>query len=233
MAPTVLIVEDDPGIVVGMVEALRESGFEVRTAEDGPAALGVLDEIPVDLVLLDLTLPGMDGLDVCRAIRSRSQVPVVMVTSRSEPSDVVTGLELGADDYIVKPFEASVLVARAKAVLRRYGDDVTRVREARDLCVDELGFTATKGGEPLSLTPIEMRLLVELVRNQGKLMTREELLEQVWGYGYLGDSRLVDMAIMRLRDKLGAPPDEPPYIATVRGVGYRFEADPQPDAPHR
>lgn len=229
MSPTVLIVEDDPGIVVGMVEALQESGFEVRATGDGPTAVDALAAESIDLVLLDLNLPGPDGFDICRVIRATSQVPIVMVTARSDSSDVVAGLELGADDYIVKPFEAAVLVARAKAVLRRYGDDAPRTREARDLVVDELAFNASKGGERLSLSPVEMRLLVELVRNEGRLMRREELLEQVWGYGYLGDSRLVDMAIKRLRDKLGQPPDDSPYIATVRGVGYRFESVSSPE----
>lgn len=225
MPPTVLIVEDDPAIVIAMVEALEEDGFVTCVAEDGQAALRAMDALPIDLVLLDLRLPGIDGFEVCRQIRRRSEVPVVMVTARSDATEVVAGLDLGADDYIVKPFEASVLVARAKAVLRRYSDDAPRQREVRDLAVDEAAFTAHKGEDPLALTPIEMRLLVELVRNKGTTMTRETLLEQVWGYGYLGDSRLVDMAIKRLRDKLGEPPSEVPYVATVRGVGYRFEDD--------
>ncbi len=226
MPLTVLIVEDDSDVVTTMVEAFEDEGFDVCVAGDGPSALQALDALPIDLVLLDLRLPGLDGFEVCQRIRRRSEVPVVMVTARSDASEVVTGLDLGADDYIVKPFEAAVLVARARAVLRRYGDDAPRVRTARDLSVDEVAFAAFKHAEPLALTPIEMRLLVELVRNQGKLMSREDLLEQVWGYGYLGDSRLVDMAIKRLRDKLGTAPEDPPYIATVRGVGYRFEADP-------
>lgn len=229
MSPTALIVEDDPGIVVGMVEALQEAGFEVCAAGDGPTAIDALAATSVDLVLLDLNLPGPDGFEICRSIRETSQVPIVMVTARSDASDVVAGLELGADDYIVKPFEATVLVARAKAVLRRYGDDAPRIRETRDLLVDELAFSASQRGLRLSLSPIEMRLLVELVRSEGRLMSREELLERVWGYGYLGDSRLVDMAIKRLRDKLGEPPDDTPYIATVRGVGYRFESGSPPD----
>jgi two-component system, OmpR family, response regulator MtrA len=231
MPPTVLVVEDDPDVATAMVEALEEAGFDVSVAVDGPAALDSVDARPVDLVLLDLRLPGLDGFEVCQRIRRRSEVPVVMVTARSDASEIVTGLELGADDYIVKPFEAAVLVARARAVLRRYADDAPRVRAARDLAIDEMAFSASKDGAPLALTAIEMRLLVELVRNQGKVMSREELLEQVWGYGYLGDSRLVDMAIKRLRDKLSEPPADPPYITTVRGVGYRFEDDPEPAAP--
>lgn len=226
MPPTVLIVEDDADVVTTMLEALEEAGFEVCVASDGPSGLDALDAVPIDLVLLDLHLPGLDGFEVCQRIRRRSEVPVVMVTARSDASDVVVGLDLGADDYIMKPFDASVLVARARAVLRRYGDDAPGLREARDLVVDEVAFVASKQAMPMTLTPIEMRLLVELVRNQGKLMSREDLLEQVWGYGYLGDSRLVDMAIKRLRDKLGDPPDDPPYITTVRGLGYRFEAAP-------
>jgi two-component system response regulator MtrA len=220
-----LIVEDDPTVVTAMVEALEEEGFDTCVAGEGQSALRALEALPIDLVLLDLRLPGIDGFDVCRQIRRQSEVPVVMVTARADATEVVTGLDLGADDYIVKPFDASVLVARAKAVLRRYSEDAPRLREARDLTVDESAFLASKAEQPLALTPIEMRLLVELVRNQGKIMTREDLLEQVWGYGYLGDSRLVDMAIRRLRAKLGDPPSDPPYIATVRGVGYRFEAD--------
>jgi two-component system response regulator MtrA len=226
MSPNALIVEDDPAVVTAMVEALEEAGFEACVAEDGDAALQALEALPIDLVLLDLRLPGADGFEVCREIRRRSEVPVVIVTARSDASGIVAGLDLGADDYIIKPFEASVLVARARAVLRRYGDDAPRTRDARDLSIDEAAFVATKQGGPLALTTIEMRLLVELVRNQGRLMSRQDLLEGVWGYGYLGDSRLVDMAIKRLRDKLGEPPSEQPYIATVRGAGYRFEADP-------
>lgn len=229
-SPTALIVEDDPAVVTAMVEALEEASFEVSVAGDGDAAMRAVEALPIDLVLLDLHLPGVDGFEVCRQIRRRSEVPIVMVTARADADDIVTGLDLGADDYIVKPFDASVLVARARAVLRRYGDDAPRTRVARDLSVDEAAFTATKGDEQLPLTPIELRLLVELVRNQGRVMTREDLLESVWGYGYLGDSRLVDMAIKRLRDKLGDPPEDPPYIATVRGAGYRLEADPSGEA---
>ena len=172
MAPTVLVVEDDPDILAAMVEALEEGGFDVCVAVDGPAALDSVATLPIDLVLLDLRLPGLDGFEVCQRIRRRSEVPVVMVTARSDASEIVTGLELGADDYIVKPFEAAVLVARARAVLRRYADDAPRLRAARDLAIDEVAFAAEKDGQPLTLTPIEMRLLVELVRNQGKVMSR-------------------------------------------------------------
>ena len=215
--------------VDGSDEMLAAARARLRSTENVELRRGTLEALPIDLVLLDLRLPGLDGFEVCRRIRRRSEVPVVIVTARSDAAGIVTGLDLGADDYIVKPFEAAVLVARARAVLRRYGDDAPRVREVRDLSVDEAAFTACKGGERLALTPIEMRLLVELVRNEGTLMTREDLLESVWGYGYLGDSRLVDMAIKRLRDKLGDAPTELPYIATIRGAGYRFESDPPRD----
>jgi DNA-binding response OmpR family regulator len=225
MATNVLVVEDDQDISRMMTIVLEDAGLEVTVAGDGAGALRAFDALPFDLVVLDLRLPDVDGYAVCRHIRQTSTIPIVMVTARADASDVVTGLNLGADDYIVKPFQAEVLVARVRAVLRRYGDEAPRVRRARDLVIDEPAFTATKGDEALALTPVEMRLLVELVRSQGKAQSREELLESVWGYGYLGDSRLVDMAIKRLRDKLGRAPSDPPYISTVRGVGYRFEGD--------
>ena len=178
-----------------------------------------------DLVILDLMLPGLSGLDVCREVRRTSNIPIVILTARSDAADVVAGLELGADDYITKPFEPAVLAARVRAVMRRVGDDdpSPAVVTGRDLRVDEGAFTASRDDVPLSLTSMELRLLAELVRHPGQVMTREMLLERVWGYDYLGDSRLVDMAIKRLRDKLGEPADPPAYISTVRGVGYRFE----------
>ena len=219
----VLLVEDDRSVqeVAGMV--LERAGFEVVVADDGPSALEELERRAFDVVVLDVMLPGMSGFEVCRRLRRETAVPIVMLTARSDADDVVTGLELGADDYLTKPFEPKVLAARVRAVLRRSSPVPAGPLTCRDLEVDEAAFTAQRSGCALTLTKIELRLLAELVRHAGEVMSRGALLDRVWGYDYLGDSRLVDMAIKRLRDKLGDPPDPPPYITTVRSVGYRFE----------
>ena len=222
MSARILIVEDDASVREAVALVLERAGYRVSSASDGTAAVAaVTDEMP-DLLVLDVMLPGLDGFAVCKHVRRTSTVPIIMLTARAETAAVVTALELGADDYVTKPFEPAELAARIRAVLRRAGTDAPTT-EVRDLRIDEAAFQAFKGDTELELTTIEMRLLAELVRNVGIVLTREVLLERVWGYDYLGDSRLVDMAIKRLRDKLGAPPAEPPYIATVRGVGYRFE----------
>jgi two-component system response regulator MtrA len=218
----ILLAEDDAHVREAVTLVLQRAGYAVEAAVDGDTALAAFASAPPDLVVLDLMLPGTDGFAVCRDIRRRSSVPIVMLTARTSSVDVVTGLELGADDYVTKPFEPAELAARVRAVLRRTGGD-DAVIEARDLRVDEAAFRAFKDGDELSLTTMELRLLADLARHAGTVLTREVLLERVWGYDYLGDSRLVDMAVKRLRDKLGEAPEEPPYIATVRGVGYRFE----------
>ena len=222
--PKVLIVEDDALVREAVTLVLDRAGFETATAADGTAALEAVAADAPALVVLDVMLPGIDGFSVCRELRRTSTVPIVMLTARADTADVVTGLELGADDYVTKPFEPSELAARVRAVLRRTGADDASPVEARGLVVDEAAFRAYKGSDELPLTTMELRLLAELVRSAGTVLTREVLLDRVWGYDYLGDSRLVDMAVKRLRDKLGDPPDPPPYIATVRGVGYRFES---------
>jgi two-component system response regulator MtrA len=208
---------------------LEQSGLEVTAVGDGASAVGEVSRgARHDLVLLDIMLPGMNGLDVCREIRRSSNLPIVMLTARADTADVVAGLELGADDYITKPFEPVELAARVRAVLRRAADPsepAGDVLEVRDLRVDEPAFRVFRDGDEVALTATEFRLLAELVRHAGRVRTREVLLEHVWGYDYLGDSRLVDMAVLRLREKLGEPPDGVPYIATVRGVGYRFEGE--------
>ncbi|MBW3615425.1 MAG: response regulator transcription factor [Actinobacteria bacterium] len=223
----VLLVEDDASVREAATIVLERAGFSVDGVGDGADALKrVASRDPIDVVVLDLMLPSMSGFDVCREIRKTSGVPIVMLTAKTDVTDVVAGLELGADDYLTKPFEPAELAARIRAVLRRAAGDTPDGPggiSARDVAVDEAAFRAYRNGEELALTTIEFRLVSELVRNAGIVLTREKLLERVWGYDYLGDSRLVDMAVKRLRGKLGPPPDGNDYITTVRGVGYRFE----------
>ena len=229
MASRILVVEDDASVHDVVTLVLESSGFEVTAVGDGHPALADASRPGAhDLVLLDLMLPGVSGLDVCREIRRRSNVPIVMLTARADTADVVAGLELGADDYVTKPFEPVELAARVRAVLRRSADaeaGTTDVLRVRDITVDEGAFRAFRGDNELALTATEFRLLAELIRHAGLVLTREVLLERVWGYDYLGDSRLVDMAVMRLRDKLGDSAEAPACVSTVRGVGYRFEGD--------
>ena len=171
-------------------------------------------------------LPGMDGFEVCRRIRQESSVPIVMLTARSGVQDIVLGLELGADDYVVKPFDGAELMARIRAAVRRVAPSNTSKLQCGSLTIDPPGCRAELDGETLELTAMEFRLLLELARHPGEVLTREQLLDRVWGYDYLGDSRLVDMAIRRLRTKLRDEARDPEYIATVRGIGYRFDASP-------
>ena len=198
--------------------SLERDGFRVSTAADGSAGLAAFREQTPDLVLLDVMLPGLDGISVCRAIRETSVVPVVMLTARTDAVDVVLGLEAGADDYVTKPFEPAVLAARLRAVLRR----VTRTEPAPELRfgsleIDPLGMVVRRDGEELSLTPTEYRLLLMLAENAGIVLSRERLLEEVWGYVWAGDTRLVDMHVRRLRGKVGHD-----AIETVRGAGYKM-----------
>ena len=228
MTARVLLVEDDSSVRETVTLVLERSGFEVTAVADGQAAVAEASRSGAhDLMLLDLMLPRLSGLDVCREVRRSSSLPIVMLTARADTADVVAGLELGADDYVTKPFEPVELAARVRAVLRRAlgsGDAAGSVLHVRDVCVDEGAFRALRGERELSLTTTEFRLLAELVRHAGLVLTREVLLERVWGYDYLGDSRLVDMAVMRLREKLGHTAGDG-YVSTVRGVGYRFEGD--------
>ena len=214
----ILLVEDDATIREMTQLSLQRDGFTVETAADGPSGLAAFREAPPDLVLLDLMLPGLDGVSVCRAIRESSVVPVVMLTARSDALDVVVGLEAGADDYITKPFEPAVLAARLRAVLRR----ATRPEQAGPLRfgaleIDPLGMVVRRNGSEVSLTPTEYRLLLMLAENAGIVLSRERLLEEVWGYVWAGDTRLVDMHVRRLRGKIGHE-----AIETVRGAGYKM-----------
>ena len=219
----VLLVEDDPSIREVASLGLEQAGFRVTATGDGRDALLRFKQGAFDLVVLDVMLPSLDGLEVCREIRRESQMPIVMLSARSELHDVVVGLELGADDYVTKPFELPELVARIKAVLRRStaGPPGGAISIA-GLEIDPAGFSVRKGGEDVALTATEFRLLLELARRPKQVFTRELLLELVWNYDYLGDSRLVDVAVQRLRGKIEDDPAEPKLIQTVRGVGYRF-----------
>ena len=216
--PRILLVEDDPTIREMTQLALQRDGFDVDTADDGATGLSAFRSQPPDLVLLDVMLPGVDGVSVCRTIREGSVVPIVMLTARTDPIDVVLGLEAGADDYVTKPFEPSILAARLRAVLRRVArHDASPVLHVRELVIDRAGMEVHVAGEPVSLTPTEYRLLLELAEHRGVVCSRERLLEEVWGYVWAGDTRLVDMHVRRLRAKIGAD-----MIETVRGAGYKL-----------
>ena len=219
----VLLVEDDSSIREIASLGLKQAGFRVTSSGDGREGLVQFRQSPFDLVVLDVMLPSLDGFEVLREIRKERQTPVVMLTARSDLHDVVVGLELGADDYVTKPFELPELIARIKAVLRRSAAEPSEQVIAVDgLEIDPAGFTVTREGEEIPLTATEFKLLLELARRPKQVFTRELLLERVWNYDYLGDSRLVDAAVQRLRAKIEADPKEPKLIRTVRGVGYRF-----------
>jgi DNA-binding response OmpR family regulator len=220
----VLLVEDDASIREITTLGLEQAGFRVTASGDGRDALLRFRQGAFELVLLDVMLPSLDGLEVCREIRRESSVPIIMLSARSELHDVVVGLELGADDYVTKPFELPELVARTKAVLRRSAVAPTEsVISFDDLEIDAAAFTVRRHGEVVELTATEFRLLLELARRPKQVFTRGLLLELVWSYDYLGDSRLVDVAVQRLRAKIEDDPKQPKLIRTVRGVGYRFD----------
>lgn len=226
--PRLLLIDDDRAIRDSMSLALRRYGHDVVTAPTGEDGLRSWRARRPDLVLLDVMLPGMDGFEVCREMRSIDQTPVIMLTARDDSLDVVVGLEVGADDYVPKPVDPRVLAARIKAVLRR-GTPTTpgAVVEMGSLAVDRAAMRVTDAhGAEVHLTPIELRLLLELVARPGQVFTRELLLQQVWEYDHLGDSRLVDAAVQRLRAKIEPTPAEPRFIRTVRGVGYRLDLQP-------
>ncbi len=221
----VLLVEDDPRVRRVLRLALEDEGYQVAEAATGCDGLRSLHADPPDVVLLDLMLPDTDGFAVCRGIRRDSAVPVIMVTARTDSHDVVAGLEAGADDYVTKPLVAKELSARIRALLRRAQG--SSESETPRLVVDDLEIEVEEGtvrrdGDLLSLTRTEFRLLVELARHEGRVCSREHLLERVWGYGYFGDSRLVDVHIRRLRTKVERDPANPRHVITARGLGYRL-----------
>jgi two-component system response regulator MtrA len=220
----VLLVEDDSSIREITKLGLEQAGYRVTASGDGRDALLRFRQGAFDLVVLDVMLPSLDGLEVCREIRGESGVPIIMLSARGELHDVIVGLELGADDYVTKPFELPELVARIKAVLRRGAAAPTEsVIAVDDLEIDPAAFTVRRRGDNVELTATEFRLLLELARRPKQVFTRGLLLELVWNYDYLGDSRLVDVAVQRLRAKIEDDPKQPKLIRTVRGVGYRFD----------
>jgi DNA-binding response OmpR family regulator len=222
---SVLVIEDDPRIRRIVQLTLEREGLRVTETASGEAGLTQLAEHDFDVVLLDLMLPGQDGFEICRAIRRNSNVPVIMVTARSDSHDIVAGLEAGADDYVSKPFVPKELSARIRALARR-----TRVPEPRlqvtvgDVVIAPSDGTVTRDGELVNLTRTEFKLLCELAAKPGRVLSREELLEHVWGYDYFGDSRLVDVHVRRLRKKVERDPAQPAVVLTVRGMGYRVPA---------
>jgi len=223
-ARTVLVVDDEPTLVAALKYNLEREGYRVLTAADGGAALDVARSRRPDLLVLDLMLPVMDGLEVCRALRREMSVPILMLTAKGEEIDKVVGLEIGADDYVTKPFGMRELLARVRALLRRAEPTAeTEVLATGDLEIDLKRREARRDGRPLELKPKELELLLYFVRNRGRAFTREQLLRDVWGYDFLGDSRTVDVHIRWLRQKIEAEPAKPVRLITVRGVGYRFE----------
>jgi len=217
----VLVVDDDPALAEMLGIVLRTEGFEPSFVADGERALAAFRSTKPDLVLLDLMLPGTDGLDVCRQIRSESGTPIVMLTARSDTVDVVLGLECGADDYIVKPFKPKELIARMRARLRRNDTQGAEMLTIGDVTIDVAGHVVARDGEPIALTPLEFDLLAALARKPGHVFTREQLLEQVWGYRHAADTRLVNVHVQRLRAKVEHDPERPALVVTVRGVGYK------------
>jgi DNA-binding response OmpR family regulator len=219
---TVLLVEDDPAARQGLELALRRLGYEVRLAETGEAALDGTGRATADVVVLDVMLPGVDGFEVCRRLRRDSDVPVIMLTARGDDFDIVGGLEAGADDYVVKPVEPRVLDARIRAVLRRMARADSPAETYGELVIDRGSLVVRRAGREVSLTPTELRLLLVLSGSPRQVFSREQLLDLVWEQDYLGDSRLVDACVQRLRAKIETDTSEPRYIQTVRGFGYRF-----------
>ncbi len=217
----VLVVDDDPALSEMLTIVLRAEGFESLVCASGESAFAAFRDFRPDVVLLDLMLPGKDGIDVCKEIRAESGVPIVMLTAKSDTVDVVLGLESGADDYVVKPFKPKELVARIRARVRKYDAAAPETLQIGDLHVDVAGHSVRRGDEVIPLTPLEFDLLVCLARKPWQVFTREVLLEQVWGYRHAADTRLVNVHVQRLRSKIEHDPENPEIVVTVRGVGYK------------
>ena len=226
MAKKILLVDDEPTMLKGLKYSLEQDGYEILTAQDGEEALGVFSENDVDLVLLDVMLPKMDGIQVCQRIREQSNVPIIMLTAKGEDMDKILGLEYGADDYMTKPFNVLEVKARIKSIFRRTTQPV-RVEEKKtvrvhDMEVNLVNRSVTLGGKDIRLTAKEFDLLQLFIQNRGKVFSREAMLETVWKYDYMGDARTVDVHIRRLREKIERVPSQPEFIFTKWGVGYYF-----------
>ena len=222
----ILVVEDEESFSDPLSYLLRKEGYEVAVAETGTAALEDFERHGADLVLLDLMLPGTPGTEVCRQLRARSSVPVIMLTAKDSEIDKVVGLELGADDYVTKPYSSRELVARVRAVLRRRGEPdelVPATVEAGPVRLDVDRHVVTVGGDPVSLPLKEFELLEMLLRNAGRVLTRGQLIDRVWGSDYVGDTKTLDVHVKRLRSKIEPDPSTPRHLVTVRGLGYKFE----------
>lgn len=223
----ILLIEDEPALSEPLSFLLEREGYEVTVAEDGPSALREFDRAGADLLLLDLMLPGIPGTEVCREIRQRSSVPIIMLTAKDSEVDIVVGLELGADDYMTKPYSTRELLARVRAVLRRHVDtdaDDDSVIEAGSVRMDVERHTVTVNGVLTPMPLKEFELLELLMRNAGRVLTRGQLIDRVWGTDYFGDTKTLDVHIKRIRSRIEAVPSEPAMLLTVRGLGYRFEA---------
>lgn len=222
MAPKILVVDDDPAISEMLTIVLESEGLKPIPVMDGNDAVPAFEQHEPYLILLDLMLPGMNGVDICRAIRRESSVPIVMLTAKTDTVDVVLGLESGADDYITKPFKPKELIARIRARLRRTDSAESEILEVADLIIDVPEHTVRRtDGTELNLTPLEFDLLLEMARRPGQVHTRESLLESVWGYRNASDTRLVNVHVQRLRAKIEHDPEDPQIVLTVRGVGYK------------
>lgn len=223
----ILLVEDEPDLADPLAYLLRREGYEVEISEDGPGALTAFRERGADIVLLDLMLPGMPGTEVCRQIRSTSAVPIIMLTAKDSEVDIVVGLELGADDYITKPYSSRELLARMRAVLRRVVQAESeldeRVLEGGRVSLDIDRHTVSVDGEQINMPLKEFELLEVLMRNSGRVLTRGQLIDRVWGSDYFGDTKTLDVHIKRIRSRIEQNPGEPVMLVTVRGLGYRFE----------
>lgn len=227
---SVLIVEDEAALAEPLAFLLKKEGFEVRVAGDGPTALAEFEAHHIDIVLLDLMLPGMSGTEVCKNVRLRSNVPVIMVTARDSEIDKVVGLEIGADDYVTKPYSSRELIARIRAVLRRGGEPEFEEEQLEEdvlrggrVVMDIERHVVTVDDEPVSMPLKEFDLLEYLLRNSGRVLTRGQLIDRVWGADYVGDTKTLDVHIKRLRSKIEVHPSHPKHLVTVRGLGYKFE----------
>ncbi|MDO5030203.1 MAG: MtrAB system response regulator MtrA [Corynebacterium sp.] len=221
MSSKILVVDDDPAIAEMLTMVMEREGFDTVVVDNGIDAVEAAERENPDLILLDLMLPGMGGVDVCRTVRETSAVPIIMLTAKTDTVDVVLGLESGADDYVTKPFKPKELVARVRARLRRQEDSPSETLEVGDLTIDVPGHAVFRDGKEISLTPLEFDLLHALASRPKQVFSRDELLEKVWGYQHTSDTRLVNVHVQRLRSKIELDPENPQIVLTVRGVGYK------------